>query len=303
MPRGTHIRRVRPRVLLALLPEHFADSQACYRMRGAMLVKIETGDGIVGWGEAFGPPALTAPIITSLAPLRAGADSLAGAMIRQRLCNTLRDQGQRGLPIQRLMGGPLRTTVRAYATGFYRRDRPDHDTYLRKEADARRAEGFGAVKLKTVLRVPEDIAGHLEVKARQPIAVAGGEASFTRWGFRDIIASRAANVLEPDVAACGRLSEAKTIAHMAIACGLRTNPHLWGTGIARAASLHLLAVIPDSPPGLFPIPPMLELDRSTHPVRDALTEPARLQGGSVAMPEAPGLGVPHDRAALARFCT
>jgi D-galactarolactone cycloisomerase len=376
MPRGTHIRRVTPHVLMAPLPEPFAYSQAWYRTRGAMLVEIETEDGVVGWGEAFGPPALTAPIITWFAPLLVGADALAGEMIWQRLYNALRDHGQRGLPIEalsavdialwdirgqvaglpihRLMGGPLRTTVRAYATGFYRRERPDHDTYLREEADARLAEGFGAIKLKTGWRVPEDIAltrtmrrhlgpgilmpvdcnhaydaagairygnavagedilwfeepvppediaGYLEVKARQPIAVAGGEASFTRWGFREMIASRAADILQPDVAACGGLSEAKKIADMATAFGLRTNPHVWGTGIALAASLHLLAVIPDNPPGLFPTPPMLELDRSSHPVRDALTEPVRLEGGSVAVPEAPGLGVAPDRAALALF--
>jgi D-galactarolactone cycloisomerase len=46
---------------------------------------------------------------------------------------------------------------------------------------------------------------------------------------------------------------------------------------------------------------VLELDRSPHPVRDALTEPVRLEGGIVAVPETPGLGVVPDRAALARF--
>jgi D-galactarolactone cycloisomerase len=376
MPRGTQIRRVTPHVLMAALPEPFAYSQAWYRTRGAMLVEIETEDGVIGWGEAFGPPALTAPIVTWFAALLDGADALAGEMIWQRLYNAVRDHGQRGLPIEalsaidialwdirgqvagvpihRLMGGPLRTAVRAYATGFYRRERDDHDTYLREEADARLAEGFGAIKLKTgwgmaedialtrmmrrhigpdilmpvdcnhaydaagAIRYgnavadqdilwfeepvpPEDIAGYCEVKARQPIAVAGGEASFTRWGFREMIAARAADILQPDVAACGGLSEAKKIADMATAFGLRTNPHVWGTGIALAASLHLLAVIPDNPPGLFPTPPMLELDRSPHPVRDALTPPIGLENGMVAIPEAPGLGVAPDRAALARF--
>ncbi|MCU0984645.1 MAG: mandelate racemase/muconate lactonizing enzyme family protein [Acetobacteraceae bacterium] len=376
MPRGTLIRRVTPHVLMAALPEPFAYSQAWYRTRGAMLVEIETEDGVIGWGEAFGPPALTAPIAAWFAPLLEGADALAGEVIWQRLYNALRDHGQRGLaiealsavdialwdirgqlaglPIHRLMGGPLRTAVRPYATGFYRRERDDHETYLREEADARLAEGFGAIKLKTgwglaedialtramrrhvgpgilmpvdcnhaydaasAIRYgnavadqdilwfeepvpPEDIAGYLEVKARQPIAVAGGEASFTRWGFREMIAARAADILQPDVAACGGLSEAKKIADMATAFGLRTNPHVWGTGIALSASLHLLAVIPDNPPGLFPTPPMLELDRSPHPVRDALTEPVRLANGMVTIPEVPGLGVVPDRAALARF--
>lgn len=376
MPRGTLVRRVTPHVLTAALPEPFAYSQAWYRTRGAMLVEIETEDGVIGWGEAFGPAALTAPVVAWFSPLLVGEDALAGEAIWQRLYNALRDHGQRGLaiealsaidialwdirgqvaglPIHRLMGGPLRTAVRAYATGFYRRERDDHETYLREQADLRLAEGFVALKLKTgwglaedialtramrrhvgpdvLLPVdcnhaydaasairygnavaeqdilwfeepvpPEDIEGYLEVKARQPIAVAGGEASFTRWGFREMIARRAAGILQPDVAACGGLSEAKKIADMATAFGLRTNPHVWGTGIALAASLHLIAVIPDNPPGLFPTPPMLEFDRSPHPVRDALTEPVRLENGAVTIPEAPGLGVAPDRAALERF--
>jgi D-galactarolactone cycloisomerase len=376
MPRGTAIRRVTPHVLMAPLLEPFAYSQAWYRERGAMLVEIETEDGAVGWGEAFGPPPLTAPIVAWFAPMLEGQDALAGEAIWQFLYNRLRDHGQRGLaiealsaidialwdirgkvaglPVHRLMGGPLRTAVTAYATGFYRRERDDHEAYLMAEADARLTEGFVAIKLKTGWGIaedialtramrrhvgpeilmpvdcnhaydaaaairygnavaaedilwfeepvpPEDFAGYLEVKARQPILVAGGEASFTRWGFREMIAARAADILQPDVAACGGLSEAKKIADMATAFGLRTNPHVWGTGIAMAASLHLIAVIPDNPPGLFPVQPMLEMDRSPHPVRDALTPPVPLQGGAVAIPEAPGLGVAPDPDALAYF--
>ena len=46
---------------------------------------------------------------------------------------------------------------------------------------------------------------------------------------------------------------------------------------------------------------MLELDRSPHPIRDALTPPVALEHGTVAIPEAPGLGVAPDRAALAHW--
>jgi D-galactarolactone cycloisomerase len=45
---------------------------------------------------------------------------------------------------------------------------------------------------------------------------------------------------------------------------------------ALAGSLHLIATLPDNPPGLNPIPPLLELDQSEHPIRMAvLTEPIR----------------------------
>lgn len=374
---GTKVRSVQPHVLMAELPVPFAYSQAWYRKRGAMLVEVTTADGITGWGEAFGPPELTAPVVAWLAPLVVGQDAMAREAIWQALYNRLRDHGQRGLvveaisaidialwdiagqalglPVHRLLGGPLRTEVEAYATGFYRRERPDHLAYLAEEAQQRLAEGFRILKLKTGWGLaedialtrgfrreigpdigllvdcnhaydapaaiaygnavadqaigwfeepvpPEDIAGYLEVKARQPIPVAGGEASFARWDFAKLIQARAMDVLQPDVAACGGISELKKIADMASAFGMRVNPHVWGTGVALAASLHLLAVIPDNPPGLFPRPPLLELDRSPHPVRDALLQqPIAAVQGRVAVPTGPGLGIAVDRAALARF--
>jgi D-galactarolactone cycloisomerase len=377
MDSRTRIRSVTPHVLMADLAEPFAYSQAWYRRRGAMLVEVVTEDGIVGWGEAFGPPELTAPICAWLAPLLVGQDAMAREALWQAMYNRLRDHGQRGLvveaisaldialwdiagqalglPVHRLMGGPLRMEVEAYATGFYRRERHDHLRYLTEEAEARLEEGFRTLKLKTGWGLaedisltrdfrhaigpnvgllvdcnhaydapaaiafgravadcdigwfeepvpPEDIDGYLEVKRGQPIPVAGGEASFTRWGFRELIQRRAADILQPDVAACGGISELKKIADMASAFGVRVNPHVWGTGVALAASLHLLAVIPDNPPGLFPRPPLLELDRSPHPVRDALlAEPLGFANGRMAVPQAPGLGITIDRAALARF--
>jgi D-galactarolactone cycloisomerase len=52
---------------------------------------------------------------------------------------------------------------------------------------------------------------------------------------------------------------------MASAFGVRVNPHVWGTGVALAASLQLIATLPDNPPSLNPIAPLLEFDQSEHP--------------------------------------
>ena len=96
----TTIQVVTPHVLMADLSEPFAYSQAWYRRRGAMLVEITTGDGITGWGEAFGPPELTAPVVAWLAPLIIGQDAMAREAIWQTLYNRLRDHGQRGLVVE-----------------------------------------------------------------------------------------------------------------------------------------------------------------------------------------------------------
>ena len=56
------IAHVRPFILSVDLPdgEVFAYSQAWYRQRRSLVVEIETADGAVGYGEAFGPPATNA---------------------------------------------------------------------------------------------------------------------------------------------------------------------------------------------------------------------------------------------------
>jgi D-galactarolactone cycloisomerase len=90
---------------------------------------------------------------------------------------------------------------------------------------------------------------------------------------------------------------------MAEAFGVRYNPHVWGTGIAIAASLQLLAVLPShTPPSLAPVAPMLEFDRTEHPIRQSLlVQPIEHTKGVVRVPDAPGLGIEVDRETLARF--
>jgi len=368
---------VKAYVLEAALAEPFAYSQAWYERRGACLVEIVGEDGNSGWGEAFGPARLTAPIVDYYKPLLIGEDALATVPHCQTLYNRLRDHGQKGLAIealsaidialwdlkgrhlgvsvQRLIGGPLRNRVEAYATGFYRKRGGDPFSYLVEEAHQRIAEGFTGIKLKLgfgldgdarlcelvrkaigpnirimvdanhaydalgAIRLgrliqpldiawfeepvtPEDLAGYREVKAALDIPIAGGEAEFTRWGFRPLVTERLVDILQPDIAAAGGISETKKIADMASAFGVRVNPHVWGTGVALAASLQLIACLPHNPPGLFPIEPLLEFDQSEHPIRMAvIAEPIVQRDGWVEIPDRPGLGIEIDRTALAKF--
>jgi D-galactarolactone cycloisomerase len=90
---------------------------------------------------------------------------------------------------------------------------------------------------------------------------------------------------------------------MAEAFGVRYNPHVWGTGIAIAASLQLLAVLPPHTPlSLAPLEPILEFDRTEHPIRQAiLKQPIEHRSGMVGVPDGPGLGIEIDREALARL--
>jgi D-galactarolactone cycloisomerase len=150
---------------------------------------------------------------------------------------------------------------------------------------------------------PEDVVGYRAVKAALSIPIAGGECEFTRFGFRELLVSRAVDIVQPDTCAAGGLSECKKIADMAEAFGVRYNPHVWGTGIAMAASLQLLAVLPThTPTSLAPAEPMLEFDRTEHPIRQAvLTSPIEHSGGVVSVPDGPGLGIEINRDAIASF--
>ena len=150
--------------------------------------------------------------------------------------------------------------------------------------------------------VPDDLDSYVEVRRGQPIPVAGGECEFTRWGFREVLIRRAMDIIQPDTCAVGGLSEAKKIADMATAFGVRYVPHVWGCGVGLATAMQLLAVLPHSPPRHTPLEPILEFDRSEHPFRQAvLRAPLEHVGGVVRVPEGPGLGVEVDRAAIARF--
>jgi len=150
--------------------------------------------------------------------------------------------------------------------------------------------------------VPEDLDSYLEVRRGQPIPVAGGETWYTRFNFREVLARRAVDIVQPDVCGAGGLSEAKKIADMASAFGVRCVPHVWGTGVAIAAALQLLAVLPDSPPRHEPREVLLEFDRTEQPFRQAiLTEPIEHSAGIVRVPEGPGLGITIDPTTLKRF--
>jgi D-galactarolactone cycloisomerase len=150
--------------------------------------------------------------------------------------------------------------------------------------------------------IPEDLAAYREVRRGQPIPVAGGECEYTRWGFREVFTSGSIDIIQPDTCAAGGISECKKIADMAAAFGVRYVPHVWGTGVALAAALQLLGVLPHNPLRLTPREPILEFDRSEHPFRqEVLMEPIEHQRGVVQIPQGPGLGIEINRDALKRF--
>lgn len=372
------ITKVNTHLLTAKLSEPFSYSRARYDARTAMLVEIETDEGIRGWGECYGPARITQAVVEELGSMITGSDALNSEFIWQDLYARLRDHGQKGLlieglsgidialwdirgkyfgvPAYQLLGGQMRSEVQAYATGLYRRDSGDAAYYLAEEAASYVAQGFKAMKLKVgfgveedekVTRIiretigddvalmvdanhaydavaaiklarkieeldiawfeepvpPEDLDGYRRVKAATHIPIAGGECEFTRYGFKNVLTAGVMDIIQPDICAAGGLTECKKLSDMAQTFGIRTNPHVWGSGVGIAASLQWMALVPThTPVSLAPAQPLLEFDQTEHPIRQAiLQEPIVHQNGVVSIPTTPGLGIEINRDALAFF--
>jgi D-galactarolactone cycloisomerase len=143
---------------------------------------------------------------------------------------------------------------------------------------------------------PEDRDGYRKVRSENPIAVAGGECEFTRYGFRDLIGGGCVDIAQPDLACAGGFSAWLDILSLAKSYGVATIPHVWGSGVAVAAALHAIASIPPFPHTANRLPllnePVIEFDRKHNPLRDELlAEPFVLKEGRLVVPNRPGLGV------------
>ena len=153
---------------------------------------------------------------------------------------------------------------------------------------------------------PEDRAGYRRVREALRIAIAGGEAEFTRYGFRDLISAGCVDIIQPDLTVTGGFSELIKIQALASSYGVTVIPHVWGSGIALAAALHVLATIPPFPYTANPIPfqnePVVEFDRNHNPLRDDLLKTRfELVDGRVSVPQGAGLGIEIDEDVLRKY--
>src|SRR5499426_3179087 len=73
---------------------------------------------------------------------------------------------------------------------------------------------------------PDDYDGYAELKRKIDwLLIATGEHEYTRYGFRELIARRCADILQPDINWVGGLTEARRIVAMASAYDLPVIPH------------------------------------------------------------------------------
>jgi L-alanine-DL-glutamate epimerase-like enolase superfamily enzyme len=158
---------------------------------------------------------------------------------------------------------------------------------------ARKLEEIGIYWLEEPFE-PDEFEAYAELADAVGIRVAAGEEEATRWGFRELIERGHVDVIQPDVTRCGGLSEALRIAREAERNGIPVVPHAWKSGVIKAASLHLNAVLDTAY--------FQEYCVAETPINRSLTrERMSVVDGFVDVPGKPGLGVELDPEILERY--
>lgn len=357
------------------LDERFANSQKWIDSREYSIVRIETTDNVVGWGECWGPIAGNREIVDSyVAPwltgkrvddveqihdelvfkLRSSFHSFVPASVVSGIDIALWDAYGKsiGQSVSRLLGGRYRDEVQAYATGHFFRDVEEFKELQEIVADEARSHidaGFTALKQKIGLarhfswgpeedvklveavrdEVGEDVelmadANHAydlasaksvargldrldvqffeepvrpeveyyaELNESVDVSIAGGECWAFQHEFDRLFDEGALDYAQPDVTSAGGLTSTRRIATLADSANIQCVPHVFGTAIALAASLQVIATIPGAP--------MLEFDRTPNPIReDLVMNPITNACDIVPIPDDPGLGVEIDESVL-----
>lgn len=134
-----------------------------------------------------------------------------------------------------------------------------------------------------------DIDATRAVTQAVAIDVTGGEQDCDMGQWARIIATRAVDVVQPDVMYLGGLTRTLQVCAMAAAAGLPVTPHAANLSLVTLATMHLMGGI--ATPGKY-----LELSiegDDYYPWQRGLftSDPFRVEEGHVTIPDAPGWGV------------
>jgi L-alanine-DL-glutamate epimerase-like enolase superfamily enzyme len=141
----------------------------------------------------------------------------------------------------------------------------------------------------------EDIEGSALVAHQLVTPVAGYETETGLPAFRELIARRAVDIVQPDVIWTGGITETRKVAALAQAYHLPVIPHVFSSAVSSIANLHLIASLPNA--GL------LEFDQNPNPMRTELFKEPIAPGpnGTVRLPDRPGLGVTLNQQTIDRY--
>ena len=172
-------------------------------------------------------------------------------------------------------------------------------------------DGHGAFDLPSAIRLDqalrdydllwiEDPVSMTSLKAMARVAlesetpICTGELLETRFAFRELLESQAADIIMPDLARTGGVMELKRIAAMAETYRVPLAPHNMVGPVCTLASAHVCAATAN-----FMI---LEYQLGDVPwIDDLLDEPVRLEEGHLILSDRPGLGVRLNHKAVRNY--
>ncbi len=131
----------------------------------------------------------------------------------------------------------------------------------------------------------ENIDAMRDVRASTSTPICCGENVYMRWGFREILEKRAADIIMPDFQKCGGLLESRKIADMAHTYYVPVAPHAVTSPIGMMATAHVCAAIPNFLAQEWHWIDSLDLWRNW------VKEGEIIQKGFIAMPDRAGIGV------------
>lgn len=131
---------------------------------------------------------------------------------------------------------------------------------------------------------PDNRHGTAEVRAATTIPIAAGESEYTSFDIRDLLEVRALDVIQPDAAIIGGITEAMRVGHLASVHQLELAPHCWGSAFSFMAGLNVAFASPAAT--------IIEFSLGGNPMMyDLVKEKIEVTDGFIAAPTAPGLGL------------
>lgn len=131
---------------------------------------------------------------------------------------------------------------------------------------------------------PDNKQGTAEVRKFTSVPIAAGESEFTRFNIRELIDHRAVDVVQPDCAIIGGITEARRVAALAEAYQLELAPHCWGSAFSFMAGVAVAFASPSAA--------IIEFSAGGNPMmHDLVLENIQATNGDMLAPTAPGLGV------------
>ena len=131
---------------------------------------------------------------------------------------------------------------------------------------------------------PDNIESYARLKHDTTIPLCVSERLISKFGFREVIEKNAADIIMPDMAWCGGLTETRKICAMAETYLLPITSHDCIGPVALWSAAHLMLHIPNAK--------IVETVRAYYDgwYNEVMTEPILIRDGKITLAGKPGLG-------------